>query len=147
MVIWISHLLHKDGVPVFVTYSFMPMLVKLTRFKPMFHFYTPWNGQRFSGVFRGSLIHSILAWNGWNICRWLWKVSKYYRIASNFSMIENFKILWRSLAYIVSDIFQFETIGERLINLNLQILKPKCVLWIALLTELNVLGKLKNLEN
>lgn len=62
-------------------------------------------------------------------------------------MIENFKILWRSLAYIVSDIFQFETIGERLINLNLQILKPKCVLWIALLTELNVLGKLKNLEN
>lgn len=62
-------------------------------------------------------------------------------------MIENFKILWRSLAYIVSDIFQFETIGERLINLNFQILKPKCVLWIALLTELNVLGKLKNLEN
>ena len=62
-------------------------------------------------------------------------------------MTENFKILWRSLAYIVSDIFQFETIGERLINLNLQILKPKFVLWIALLTELNVLGKLKNLEN
>ena len=62
-------------------------------------------------------------------------------------MTENFEILSRSLAYIVSDIFQFETIGERLINLNHQILKPKCVVWIALFTELNVLGKLKSVEN